>query len=89
MDSLKLDLSEATLERLASMIAAKLQASQVGSDRRPLTVKEAAKALNVSYDTMNVRIKSGLIRTIDGLGCRRIARAEIDRLLTESAPLAR
>jgi len=79
---LEVRLNDAQLDELADAIYRKLNAA--GSYSRPLTLREAAQALNVSYATLHRRIAAGIVRTVPGIGCCRVSQAEIRRLLGES-----
>lgn len=81
--TLQIQLSDADLERLAEMVAAKRGASDQVPNK-PHTVSEAAERLGVSPRTIRRRIEAGLIKTIPELGHVRIAPSEIRRLLGES-----
>jgi hypothetical protein len=79
--SLEVRLSDAQLEVLAERIAVKMGEVSGPKRKAPLSVREAALALNMSQDTVRSRIKAGLIRTVDDLeGLTRIPQAEIQRL---------
>ena len=81
---LEVRLASDQLDELADAIYRKLNAA--ASYTRPLTLREAAQALNISYATLNRRVASGLVRTVDGIGCRRVSQSEIRRLLGEEIP---
>lgn len=80
-NSLQVILAPEQLAELADLIAAKLGETRY-SKNAPLSINDAAKRLNVSRETIRLRIQAGMIRTIDGLTPRRIAQEEIDRILT-------
>ena len=77
--TLEVILNDAQLEQLAERICQRLEKTQ--SYNKPLTVQEAADALNISYCTANVRIKAGMIRLVPNIGCRRVSQSEIRRIL--------
>lgn len=78
--TLEVKLSEEQLEMLAERIAVKM-GEAAPKRKAPLSVKEAALALNMSQDSVRSRIKAGLIRTVDDLeGITRVPQAEIQRL---------
>ena len=79
---LEVRLNDAQLGELADAIYRRLNAA--GSYSRPLTLKEAATALNISYATLNRRVAAGVVRTVAGIGCSRVSQAEIRRLLGEA-----
>lgn len=81
--TLQVILGDDQLEELAERIYRKIAKAQTCN--KPLTVAEAATALNISYDTANRRIAAGIIRTVPGIGCRRVSQSEIRRILGESA----
>ena len=78
--TLEVRLSDEQLEALAERIAVKM-GEAAPRRKAPLTVKDAAAALNVGQDAIRSRIKAGLIRTVDDLeGLIRIPQSEIQRL---------
>ena len=78
--TLEVRLSEDQLEALAERIAIKM-GEAAPKRSAPLSVKDAAAALNVGQDAIRSRIKAGLIRTVDDLeGLIRIPQSEIQRL---------
>ena len=78
--TLEVKLSEEQLELLAERIAVKM-GEAAPRRKAPLSVKEAAIALNRSQDYIRTRIKAGLIRTVDDMeGLTRISQTEIQRL---------
>ena len=78
--SLSVTLTPGQLDELAENIAARMMKKEAKA--KTYTVAEAAEILNVSYSTINIRIKAGFIRLIPNLGARRITQGEIDRLLS-------
>lgn len=77
--SLSVTLTPEQLNELAENIAARLARKEAKT--AAYTIAEACELLKISYSTMNIRIKAGLIRLIPSIGARRIAQSEIDRLL--------
>ena len=78
--TLEVKLSEEQLELLAERIAVKM-GEAMPKRKAPLSVREAALALNMSQDSVRSRIKAGLIRTVEDLeGMKRIPQTEIQRL---------
>ena len=78
--TLEVKLSEEQLELLAERIAVKM-GEATPKRKAPLSVREAALALNMSQDSVRSRIKAGLIRTVPDMeGLTRIPQAEIQRL---------
>lgn len=56
--------------------------SELPQIRRPWTAKQLADELGVDVSTVYTRIKAGEIRTVPGIGTKRIPYPEVERLLT-------
>lgn len=60
-------------------------AAEVAKRNKPqsaLTVAEVAQTLGISTSTARNRIKAGVIKAIPNIGAMRVARAEMDRVLS-------
>ncbi len=79
--ALEVRLTEEQLDSLAERVAMKIAKAGPHCDA-PLSVKQAAKALGLSSDTIRSRVKAGMIRTVPDIGITRIPKTEIDRLLS-------
>lgn len=78
--TLEVRLSDEQLEALAERIAVKM-GEAAPKRSAPLSVKEAAAALNISQDSVRNRMKAGLIRKAPDMeGLTRIPQSEIQRL---------
>lgn len=85
MIEVKLDRGQ--LSELAGMIADELRGyATEPTANRPLSVSDAAKALNVSESTITRRVKAGEIPTIPGLGRTLIPATAIADLLDCKRP---
>lgn len=75
---LTIELTPKQLDELAEIVAGKLATSQ---NVEALTLTQAAKRLGVSKDTVNRRVKAGVLPVIEGIGAIRISSSHIDRLM--------
>jgi len=78
---LEVRLPQDQLKEIAAMVIAGLEGGK--ANRKPRTVAQAAKELNVSARTVYMRIQAGTIRRVPDIGAIRVPAAEIERLLSE------
>lgn len=74
-----LDVTDELFTALVDAVAAKVAGP---SPRKPLTVQQAASATGLHRDTIYRNIEAGTIRTVPGIGRKKLIPAsEIDRLI--------
>lgn len=69
------------LEELAERIAKKMGGGAL--PEAALDLKEAAGMLGISQATLRRRIDEGKVQRVRGIGCLRVARSEMRRLMGE------
>jgi len=76
---LYIELTDAQLAELVDAVAAKVAGP---SPRKPYTVQQYADATGAHRDTIYRNIEAGIIRTVPGMGRKKLIPAsEIDRLI--------
>jgi hypothetical protein len=74
-----LTLTDAQLDELAQRVAAKMAPPVSG---RPLSLKEAARELGVSTETIRLAVHAGKVKRVPNITAIRIPAAEIQRMKT-------
>ena len=85
MNTITLQLSDETMEALATLIAAKMGGGGGNGRSGVYTVTQAAKRLQVCPDTIRRRVMAGVLPRIPGIGKMVIPASAIEKLIETEA----
>ena len=83
MNGITINISDETLEALATIIVAKLNGKANG--KATYTVAEAAKIIGTSQETIRRRVEAGTLPRVPGIGRTLIPAVVIERLINPPA----